>query len=252
MEEQTKTQLLGKNLFREFWIICMKNDMCAGGGPHTRVQPQPNKNHVMVKQCKYTYIDGTIQSSLSDTEINTILSERTTILELALQDLNDGKYLTSGESGGWIEQNGPKDLSMVGDISLISFASLSVFTGLATSTVAISTAKQALPNFKNGNGNSTNSYWNSLASYLNIEENKDTGNYDNITVTQILSWFNAVAIKIGSVIVTVENTICEVFRKKEVIEAYFYGQEIYNIFDQAKNALMVKKFGNTDWELLNP
>ena len=144
-----------------------------------------------------TYIDGTIQSSLSDTEINTILSERTNILELALQDLNDGKYLTSGESGGWIEQNGPKDLSMVGDISLISFASLSVFTGLATSTVAISTAKQALPNFKNGNGNSTNSYWNSLASYLNIEENKDTGNYDNITVTQILSWFNAVAIKIG-------------------------------------------------------
>ena len=140
-EKYTTKELKGKNLFREFWIICTKNDFCAGGGPHPRVQPQPAYKHVMVKECKYTYTDGVIQSTLSESEINCILTKRTDILQCAIQNLDDGKYLTPGESGGWICNNSPDNLLMVDDISLLSFSSLSVFTGLATSIEAISTAK---------------------------------------------------------------------------------------------------------------
>ena len=208
--------------------------------------------YMLVKEYKYTYTDGVIQSTLSESEINCILTKRTDILQCAIQNLDDGKYLTPGESGGWICNNGPDNLSMVGDISLLSFPSLSVFTGLATSIEAISTAKQALPNFKNGKPNSTNSYWTSLASYLNIKENTKTGKYDTITVQTILAWFTAVATKVGSVIATVENVLCEVFRKKEVIEAYFRGQELYNIKDNTKNGVKRMKFGSTEWECLYP
>ena len=87
---------------------------------------------------------------------------------------------------------------------------------------------------------------------MNIKENTKTGKYDTITVQTILAWFTAVATKVGSVIATVENVLCEVFRKKEVIEAYFRGQELYNIKDNTKNGVMRMKFGSTEWECLYP
>jgi hypothetical protein len=240
--------LCNKNLFIQFCKICCEENVFPGGGPHTRVQPQPKVNHSFYR-AGYNFDEKmTLRVNACEASAVKFINREISLLEKGIKELDDGDLLTAGEGGGWLKRNGPMDMCGLGEISLISFPSLCVFTGLATSKYAFSSAKQAMPNCNGNNGTgSTNSYWEKLKKYLHVERDDVT-----FTKSKCLFLFNAVAQKCGTVIGAIENVCCETFRGERV-EAYFYGQDLYNISDRAKHteALKVKKFGHKQWQQVN-
>ena len=122
----------------------------------------------------------------------------------------------------------------------ISFPSLCVFTGLATSENALQSARQSLVNMK-----SKNSYIKEMNKYL---DQFDDGTYKTIKdETFYKRIWKAIAKSFNEVFATVENGCCAIFRKQPKIDVFFKGQEMYGLTDSCAYVL-VKKYGVAVWE----
>ena len=125
----------------------------------------------------------------------------------------------------------------VKDVGGIGFASMCVFTGLATSPEAIQTAKQSRVN-----NSSTNSPIKAMCDEIGID-------FDTSGTISSGIW-RPLAASIGEVPASIENGVCGNWRHKPSNDCFFHGQNLYNLSDTSKS-VMVKAFGSKTWEPLN-
>ena len=216
----------GKDLITEFCAVCKDYNMSPGQGPAPRFRAQPG-----VRQ------DEIFTRDFADDLI---------ALKSTIEDLECGRLL---DNHGQMVRNGPtiptgpekQNVYLVGDVASISFASLCVFTGMATSEYAIQTAKQAVVNDK-----SRNNYWDKLVSFLEESNPTYTRTIDKDYVKKL---WTAVGKSISCAFSTVENSICAIFRKSKKQDTFFKGQSLYTLMETS-TVVHVKTYGSNEWETM--
>ena len=131
-----------------------------------------------------------------------------------------------------------KKLSHVGHVGFISFSSLCVFTGLASSTLALQTARQSRPN-----DSSKNSTFGHMCDEIECPGK---------TTDQVMSGiWKPLGLKMGECMATIENAGCGIWREKATYDCFFFGQNLYTLYgvgNADQSGVMVKAFGNTEWK----
>ena len=219
------SELQSVSLFCLYIEICVENDLIPNAGRYSRYQPQPYATSM-----KMLYDD------------DKLLSKNLVKLNHALDTLNEGNFLNAqSELRNKPNGTGPEALHCVGTVCATSFASLAVFTGLATSTAAIDTAKMSNPNPKA-------KYYEPMRKYVTdcysaAHPEKDLVELD--THHFILAW-KSIAKSLGELVCTLENWSCATFRSKHKCDVFFKGETLYNLVD-TRNSVQVKLYGCTDW-----
>ena len=129
----------------------------------------------------------------------------------------------------------------MGKVCATSFASLAVFTGLATSKAAIETAKMTNPNPEAR-------YYEHMRKYVTDSYSGAHPEEDLVELDPhhfILAW-KSIAKSLGELVCTLENWSCATFRLKHKYDVFFKGQTLYNLVD-TRNSVQVKLYGCTDW-----
>ena len=221
-----ESELQHTSLFRKYIDLCAEDDLVPNGGAMTRYQPQPYSTSM-----KPLYEDPKE------------LSKNLTTLDTVLEVLENGGFLNlQGEllnkpTGGI----GPTDLHAIGKVSATSFASLAVFTGLATSVEAISTARIC-------NCNNMAGYYKPMHDFT---QQCYAAGYPKEGVVQLLphnfeqAW-RAIGKSLGELVCTLENWCCATFRSNHKYDVFFQGQTMYNLTD-GSNIVKVKLYGSSEW-----
>ena len=221
-----ESELQHISLFRKYIDLCDEDDLVPNGGAMTRYQPQPYSTSM-----KPLYEDPEE------------LRKNLTTLDTVLEVLENGGFLNlQGEllnkpTGGI----GPTDLHAIGKVSATSFASLAVFTGLATSVEAISTARLC-------NCNNMAGYYKPMHDFT---QQCYAAGYPKEGVVQLLphnfqqAW-RAIGKSLGELVCTLENWCCATFRSNHKYDVFFQGQTMYNLTD-GSNIVKVKLYGSSEW-----
>ena len=216
METGGKTDV---TLFRCYQKICETELTSLTGGPVNRIQAQP-----------------TVHAIFTDDDA---LRENLDRFPKLVDDIEKGRYL---RADGVLKGRPGNELAVVGDVASLSCAPLLVFVGLAKSVHAVNTAKQSLVNTA-----SRNSYFPRLRQFL---DDHDTA-APKMKKDQdfFIRLFRGIAKSWNTVIGSVENGCCAVFRGKKKFDVYFRGQDLYNLDDRSSRVL-IKKFGSQTWEVM--
>jgi hypothetical protein len=205
-------------LFRYYQEIATQNDLVVNGGMNSRYQPQPLPNNSI-----FVHDDA--------------LTENINGIQQCVESLRSGDFLKP--TGGLTKKSPATTLSMVGSVGAISFPSLCVFTGVATTTRALETAMMSTPN-----EDSRNSYAHKMTEFL------DEHDYESPKIAKTKNGFytrlfRAIGKSWGENISSVENACCAAFRKSPKYDVFFKGQELYNItYCEDESSLQVKVYGS--------
>ena len=204
------------NLILEYIDFCKGQNVFVTNGPKPRVQPQPGNR-----------VESVVEKKLQ--EIMASMTKK-------IQALANGELL---DEKGIIKQNIDTihPIPYVREVGCIGFASMCVFTGLATSPDAIQTAKQSRVN-----NSSKNNPVKAMCDEIGID-------FDTSGTISSGIW-RPLAASIGEVPASIENGVCGNWRHKPTYDCFFHGQNLYNLSDTSRS-VMVKAFGSKTWEPLN-
>lgn len=216
-QESVDENLTDVTLFRRYQKVCVDLKFASMvGGPYNRWQASPTRHEIF-------HDDEKLRENLA--KIPTLI-----------QNLDDGYYLNAD---GVLTASPGTELTMVGTVASLSFAPLVVFTKCARSQEAINTAKQSRVNTT-----SPNTYYNALKELLEKEDDSEFKmKKDDKFVYRL---FKAIAKGWETVVGTIENVCCAVFRKKEKYDVFFQGQDLF-ILDDTSSRVKVKKYNTKEW-----
>ena len=214
-----------ESLFLRYIDLCVEHNLVPNGGAFTRYQPQPYKLSM-----ELLYKD------------RVLLGLNLSKLDQAVMGLDDGNCLNGqGQLRKKPLGTAATELFSVGKVSATSFASLCVFTGLATSKNAIDTAKLSTCNNEAG-------YYKPMINYIN---QCYSAAYPEEEVGKLLphnfelAW-NAIGKSLGELVCTLENWSCATFRSNHKYDVFFQGETMYNLTD-GSNKVKVKMYGSSEW-----
>ena len=164
------------------------------------------------------------------------LKEQLKIFASALDELNSGHMLSY--NGELVKNKSVEDLTGVGPVSALTFASLCVMVGIGYTKAAFATARQATVNNK-----SAHNYFQKLKTALvtKVDEGEPS-----IDPTYYYAIWKAVGKSTGEVIATMENSTCAIFRKSKKSDVFMKGQEMYDI-TLYEDIVWVKPYGTNLW-----
>jgi len=210
------------NLFRLYQEKCIQSKLVLNGGPFWRFWGQPTTN-------KYFTDDDQLKSCVD-------------AIGLALEDLDDGRFLNPNEDLQLTMANYPS-IKSVGPVSGISFASVAVFTGLATTQKAVAAAKGARANLT-----STNNYGKKMIEFMSGFYIKKKPNFNNDYIVRI---WRSIGHSWDETCATVENRCCAAFRKEPKVDAFFKGQDNYTLLISS-HCVQRCTYGTICWKQFHP
>lgn len=165
------------------------------------------------------------------------ISDNMKKFESAVESLNAGNQLMVK---GRYKKTEVTELYGVGSVGALSFPSLCIFVGLATTKEAVATAKDAYVNNK-----SSLNYFQKLQLALAVEQ--DEGNEPNNDPSYYYAIWKAVAKSIKETVATMENTTCAMLREGKRSDVFIKGQSLYK-FSPFNYNVYIKRYGCNTWE----